>query len=122
GPVQFTPHLLPVDRGILSTIYAEPSEAAAGSMTRTFLTDILTEAYVSEPFIRIGKTPPSLKDIRGTNLVRIYADFDERTNRMILVSAIDNLVKGSSGQAIQCMNLMLGLPEATALQSTALYP
>jgi N-acetyl-gamma-glutamyl-phosphate reductase len=122
GPIQFTPHLLPVDRGILSTIYAQPGPDNREGMSQSVLNEILTEAYADELFVRIQKSPPSLKDIRGTNLIRIYADYDERTGRIILISAIDNLVKGSSGQAIQCMNLMLGLPEDTALHSTSLYP
>ena len=123
GPVQFTPHLLPVDRGILSTIYALPNEAPAKSSTfRDALLHTLQQAYADEPFVHLAASPPSLKDVRGTNSARVYVDYDARTGRVLLVSVIDNLVKGSSGQAVQCMNLMLGLAETTALETIALNP
>lgn len=123
GPIQFTPHLLPVDRGILSTIYALPNGTSdTNDAFQEEIRSALYQAYSNEPFVHLVTSPPSLKDVRGTNTVRIYADFDARTGRVLLVSAIDNLVKGSSGQAVQCMNLMLGLPETLALETIALNP
>lgn len=116
--VQFTPHLLPVDRGILTTVYACPSK----KITRDDVLNVMAEAYHSEPFVHMVDNPPAIKDVRGTNNCLIYADYDERTNLILLVSVIDNLVKGSSGQAIQNMNLLLGFEESTSLNIIPLNP
>lgn len=118
GNFQFTPHLLPVDRGILSSMYMDASYAVDD---RT-LAEIFSSYYGEEPFIRLRSTPPKIKDVRGTNYCDIYCTYDERTNRILVVSVIDNLVKGAAGQAVQNMNLMLGLEEPTGLNQIPVNP
>lgn len=116
--VQFTPHLLPVDRGILSTIYARPSSAIdAASLRGAF-----NEFYADAPFVRIRDQVPAIKDVRGTNLCDIYTDFDPRTGNIIVITTIDNLVKGAAGQAVQNMNLMFGLDESSGLHQIPVHP
>ncbi len=116
--VQFTPHLLPVDRGILATIYSQP--------VREVNDDLLREAYADfykdHPFVRLRDTAPTLKDVRGTNLCDLFVTYDRRTNRIITISVIDNLIKGAAGAAIQNLNLMFGLDECMGLRSVALNP
>ncbi len=116
--VLFTPHLLPVDRGILSTIYADVS----APVNKNEFKEIYEEAFCDEPFIRLSVTPPSLKNVRGSNYVDIYHEYDERTGRIILLSAIDNLVKGAAGAAVQNMNIMLGCGETEGLTAFPLNP
>ncbi len=118
--VNFTPHLMPINRGILETIYVR---VAAGA-TLGDLRAVLETAYRDEPFVRIlpEGSLPATRHVRATNLCLIGLSRDRVANRAILVSAIDNLVKGASGQAIQNMNVMLGLPETTALEHRALFP
>ena len=116
--VQFTPHLLPVDRGILSTIYCKPSTA----VTTESLQNLYNEFYSEAHFVRMRNTPSAIKDVRGTNYCDIHVTFDERTNTIIIVSVIDNLVKGAAGQAVQNMNLMFGLNETTGLNHIPLNP
>lgn len=107
--VVFTPHLMPMDRGILSTCYALPS----GKATTESLLDVLCEAYAKEPFVRVSESLPTTKHVSGTN----FCDLTARCvrGRVLVVSAIDNLVKGASGAAVQNFNLMYGYPETTAL-------
>jgi len=119
--VTFSPHLIPVSRGILSTLYADPLKA----VTAEELVDLFRERYSSEPFIRIRSCAdplPSIKEVRGTNRCVIAPRVDRRTGRIVVISCIDNLVKGASGQAIQCSNLMLGLPETLGLEHLPLHP
>ncbi len=118
--VSFTPHLMPMSRGILSTIYVR---LAAGA-TLGDLRAVLEGAYRAEPFVRVlpESSLPATRDVRGTNLCLIGLSRDRVANRAILVSAIDNLVKGASGQAIQNMNVMFGFPETMALEHHALFP
>jgi N-acetyl-gamma-glutamyl-phosphate reductase len=118
GPVgfSFTPHLMPMSRGMLATIYVR---GKAGD-----LHNALAETYAAEPFLRIlppGATPQT-RHVRGANLCLVGVVPDRREGRAIIVSAIDNLVKGASGQAVQNMNLMLGLPEVTGLEGAGLFP
>jgi N-acetyl-gamma-glutamyl-phosphate reductase len=111
--IQFAPHLIPLNRGILTTIHAEPlSELTAESLEEVYET-----AYGSEWFIRLlGPTGyPDLKNVVGTNRLELAWRIDPRTGRLILMSAEDNLVKGAAGQAIQCLNLMNGWDEAVGL-------
>ncbi len=118
--VNFTPHLLPVDRGILTTIYAR----LAGERTGDEVARIYREAYEREPFVRVfppGRYP-NIKNVRGTNYCDIGLAVNERTNTLIIVTAIDNLVKGASGQAVQNMNIMMGFDEALSLDTLAVYP
>lgn len=119
--VTFSPHLLPVNRGILSTIYASP----IGITDDETLHSVYREYYSDEPFVRMsapGGPLPTLKDIRGTNEVYIGVRSDKRSGKITIVSCLDNLVKGASGQAVQNMNLMAGFPERTGLELTALHP
>ncbi|MCB0804919.1 MAG: N-acetyl-gamma-glutamyl-phosphate reductase [Bacteroidales bacterium] len=116
--VQFTPHLLPVDRGIISTIYLQPT----GEINEDEIAEIYRSFYQEAPFVRICPSPPSLKDVRGTNYCDIYHTFDERTGLIMVVTAIDNLVKGAAGQAVQNMNIMLGLDQSTGLHQVPLNP
>lgn len=119
-PVLFVPHLVPTVRGVLTTSYAA---LAPGSTTKD-LTDALATAYADRPFVRV--LPPGAmadsKRTRGTNVVELQAVADPRTGTAVVVGAVDNLVKGAAGQAIQNLNLALGLDEATALPTLAVYP
>ncbi len=118
--ITFTPHLVPMDRGILSTIYVQPKTA----ITREELGRLYTGFYQGEPFVRVltGAALPSTAFVRGSNFCDIAPLVDIRTGRIVIVSAIDNLVKGASGQAVQNMNLMCGFPEAMGLEGLALFP
>jgi len=119
--ILFTPHLAPMVRGILATCYARPS-AAGASMTTADALAILGDAYGSEPFIVVTSEPPSTKAVAGSNCAVLSARRDERTGWLIVLCALDNLVKGASGQAVQCANLALGLEETAGLPVTGLYP
>ncbi len=105
----FTPHLVPMHRGILSTIYVRPTDHVSANQVR----ECLATAYSSEPFVRVVPHLPATKFVAGSN----YCDISVRENGewIIILSAIDNLVKGASGAAVQCMNLMFDQPETTAL-------
>ncbi|MEZ5059127.1 MAG: N-acetyl-gamma-glutamyl-phosphate reductase [Saprospiraceae bacterium] len=116
--VQFTPHLLPVDRGILATSYATPK----GSMTEKKLQDLYHTFYKDEHFIRVRDTAPEIKYVRGTNMCDVYPTYDERTNRIIVISVIDNLIKGAAGQAVQNMNIALNLKETLGLEVSPVKP
>ena len=119
--INFTPHLVPMDRGILSTIYCRLSDPA---MPEAEVRNHLQDFYKNSPFVRIlpeGQFPNVL-NVRGSNYCDIGVKADQRTGNLILVSVIDNLVKGASGQAVQNMNLMYGMPETMALEAAALYP
>ncbi len=111
--ITFTPHLVPMVRGILSTIYLQLDQ----SKSEEELYAIYKNFYSSSPFVRIKDAPslPETRFVRGSNFCDLALKFDRRTNRLIVISAIDNLVKGASGQAVQNMNIMLGLPEETGL-------
>lgn len=118
--VQFTPHLLPVDRGILVTAYARLN--AAGDMDQDTLTGLFSDFYKNQPFVRVRKQAPALKDVRGSNFCDLYPFWDSRTERILMVSVIDNLVKGASGQAVQNMNLMLGINQTIGLTQVPIQP
>lgn len=118
--IQFTPHLLPVDRGILATAYAQLTESE--NISQEGLTQIYTDFYQNKPFVRIRNHAPSLKDVKGSNYCDIFPFWDSRTQRAIVVSVIDNLVKGASGQAVQNMNLMLGLDQTIGLNQVPIQP
>ena len=102
--ITFVPHLVPMTRGILSTCYAP----LAKKIGEKELKKLYTDFYKDEPFVRVTDAPPHTKHTWGTNLCLVYPTIDPRTNRLVVISAIDNLVKGAAGQAIQNMNLMLG--------------
>jgi N-acetyl-gamma-glutamyl-phosphate reductase len=118
--VSFTPHLMPANRGILSTIYLR---SAKGKSVED-LHAVLAKNYAKEPFVHVlpfGQTPQS-RHVRGSNMTFIGVAKDRQPGRAIVISTLDNLVKGASGQAVQNMNLMLGYPETTGLEQVALFP
>ena len=117
--VSFTPHLVPMNRGILSTIYVRGVKA-----TPSDLHALLAEAYAQEPFVHVlpfGATPQT-RHVRGSNMTFIGVAADRVPGRAIIGSALDNLTKGASGQAVQNMNVMLGFPETLGLEQVALFP
>ena len=116
--ILFTPHLAPMTRGILATCYARPSVPTSTES----LFEVLRAAYEGEAFIHVGEEPPSTRDTYGSNVVRLSARYDDRTNTVLVLSALDNLTKGGSGQAIQAANIALGLEETTGLPRVALLP
>lgn len=117
--VTFVPHLVPMTRGILTTAYAN---LKSGKLKTAELKKLYLDFYKDEPFVRVADAPPHTKHTWGSNMCLVYPTIDTRTGRLIVISAIDNLVKGAAGQAIQNMNLMLGLPETTGLEALAVYP
>lgn len=117
--VLFTPHLAPMNRGILATCYARPT--GRGTTTDDVM-DAVGAAWDGEPFMVVTAASPSTKATLGSNTVHVTALADARTGWVVAIAALDNLVKGASGQAVQCANLMLGLPEATGLPTVGLYP
>ncbi len=117
--ITFVPHLIPMSRGMLTTIYAKPAvDLAEGDIA-----DCFAAAYAKRPFVRLCPQDrlPNTLNVRGTNYCDIGFKLDERNNRLILVSAIDNVVKGAAGQAVQNMNIMLGLDETAGLLNVP-YP
>ena len=118
--LSFTPHLVPMNRGILTTIYAKLlSTADTGKLHALY-----QDAYRGEPFVRVlplGQLP-NVRNVRGSNFCDVGVHADPRTGRAVVVTAIDNLVKGASGQAVQNMNLMAGFEETTGLRSAGLFP
>ncbi|HSQ99507.1 MAG TPA: N-acetyl-gamma-glutamyl-phosphate reductase [Sphingomicrobium sp.] len=113
--VLFTPHLVPMTRGILATCYGEACAPCAPLQA-------LHDVYDREPFVHVTEQPPATKWVSGSNGVQLTARHDERTGRVIALAAIDNLGKGAAGQMIQCANLMLGLEEAAGLTTIGVYP
>ena len=113
--ILFTPHLAPMNRGILATCTAVargPCDPLAA----------LRAAYANEPFVHVSEQPPSTKWTLGSNAVYLTARYDARTDRVLAIAALDNLVKGAAGQMIQCANLMLGLDETAGLPRVGLWP
>ncbi len=120
--MQFTPHLIPLNRGILTTLYLNPmmevhdKESAAEFSSK--VEDVYRQFYDQEPFIRIDGDSgilPDIKNVVMSNVIELGWKVDPRTGRLLVLSTIDNLMRGASGQAVQCMNLMMGLPETTGL-------
>ena len=116
--VLFTPHLAPIDRGIIATCYGRTKSEIS---TEQALNQ-LDQFYKDEPFFVVDERPPSTKSTLGANTVHLTARVDERTGMLVSISALDNLVKGASGMAIQNANLALGLPETLGIPSLGLYP
>jgi len=110
--ITFIPHLLPIDQGLLASCYVtarEPLEAGA-------VAGLFHAAYDGEPFIELASSPPGTGEVRETNRCRIHATVDPETDRVLVFAALDNLWKGAAGQAVQDLNLMLGLPETEGLR------
>jgi len=120
----FTPHLVPMTRGILATCYAPLREGALepGGAPNDRVHELYADYYHGKPFVRVAHAPPATKHTLGGNTCVVFPTVDARSNRLIVVSCLDNLVKGAAGQAVQNMNLMFGLREEEGLQQLALYP
>jgi N-acetyl-gamma-glutamyl-phosphate reductase len=116
--VLFTPHLAPMTRGILATCYARPTSPTTTAEVLTTLTDF----YADAPFVQVIEGAPTTKAVLGSNSAFVTARADERTGWVLALCAIDNLVKGASGQAVQCANIVAGLPETTGLPLVGTYP
>ena len=114
----FLPHLIPMTRGMLTSCYAK----LKGRNSKEEVRELYQDFYRDEPFVKVVANPPQTKQTWGSNLCLIYPAVEVGTGRLIIVSCIDNLVKGGAGQAVQNMNLMLGFPETTGLECLAVYP
>jgi len=114
-PVTFTPHLLPIDQGLLASCYVTPKRDLSAADVR----ELFLDAYAGEPFVELVESPPGVRDVRETNLCRVHATVEPATGRVIAFAAIDNLWKGAASQAVQDLNLMLGLPEEEGLGAVA---
>ena len=117
--VLFTPHLVPMTRGILATCTAHP---AVDGLSSDKVMDAYHDRYASEPFVAVTDAPPATKATLGSNSCHVTARFDERTGTLLALAALDNLGKGAAGQAIQAANVLLGLPETTGLPVTGIMP
>lgn len=117
--VLFTPHLAPMTRGLLATAYARPTGTG---LTTASLLETYRGFYADEPFVAVVDEAPATKATRGSNAAHVTVRFDERTGTIVALGALDNLVKGASGQALQAANLLLGLPEGTGLTVVGVYP
>lgn len=115
--ISFTPHLIPQKRGILATIYANLNKP----YSKEEILNMYKEFYKNEFFVRVKDGLPETKHVAGSNFVDIGLEVDKRLNRVVVVSAIDNIVKGAAGQAVQNMNLMFGLDEGTGLKTAGFY-
>lgn len=116
--LRFSPHLLPIDRGILTTAYIKPKQ----KISLAELNQLFSDFYKGEPFIRLTKNAPQLKNVKGSNFADIFPYYDAENNLIIVYSAIDNLVKGAAGQAIHNMNIRFGLDEQDGLHLAPLNP
>lgn len=114
--VRFTPHIIPVSRGMISTINIKTN------LTKNKLKELYSDYYNNEAFIRLQSRPPRIKEVIGTNYCDIYFDTDEKTGYTVITTAIDNLGKGASSQALQNMNIVLGFEESYNLKNLAIYP
>ena len=122
--ITFVPHLVPTTRGILSTCYARlrDDKLLKDAKAEKKLSQIYQEFYKHAPFVQITTKPPHTKHVWGTNFCLVYPTVDLKTDKLIVISCLDNLVKGGAGQAVQNMNLMFNLPETTGLEALAIYP
>ncbi len=116
--VTFVPHLIPMTRGILVTAYATLRRDSTNDQLR----DVYADFYAPSPFVRVAEEPPSTKQTLGTNHCLLYPMIEPENRRLIVVSALDNLMKGGAGQGVQSLNIMLGLAEDAGLRGLALYP
>ena len=122
--VTFLAHLIPMTRGILSSCYAplNPDAFSSWGDSKNEVRRIYSDFYAREPFVEVTAEPPQTKQALGSNMCLVYPTVDVRTGRLIVITCLDNLVKGAAGQAVQNMNVMCGLPETTALEALAIYP
>ena len=117
--VTFVPHRIPMTRGILATCYAPLLDE---TMDNRRIREVYEEFYRDEPFVRVTDTPPQTKQTTGSNMCLVYPAVDEQAGRLVVVSCLDNLMKGAAGQAVQNMNLMFGLPETAGPDHLPVYP
>jgi N-acetyl-gamma-glutamyl-phosphate reductase len=119
--VQFTPHLMPMVRGLLATVYARLRDPG---LTADDCSTLVRAAYRQSPCVEVLPvgTYPATKWVKGTNRCLLSVQVDRRTGQLIVMSAIDNLIKGQAGQGVECLNLMAGLPQATGLPLVPFYP
>ncbi len=115
----FTPHLVPMTRGLLATCHARPS---GDGLTTESLLETFREFYGTAPFVGVLDEPPLTKATLGSNSAHLTVRFDDRTGSVLALCALDNLGKGAAGQAIQCTNLVLGLPETAGLPAVGIMP
>ena len=120
--ITFMPHLIPMNRGILSACYANLKTDKVGANAREFVKNIYREFYANRPFVKVVEDPPHTKHVQGSNYTHIFVMVDSRTGKLVVLSVIDNLGKGAAGQGVQNMNVMLGLPETTGLDAPGVYP
>ena len=116
--VDFLPHLIPMTRGILTSCHVRTTRP----VTQDELDALYAEAYASEPFVQVVPDPPATKHVFGSNLCRICVKVDPRSGRVLAIGAIDNLIKGAAGQAVQALNVLFGLPETTGLEHYPVNP
>ena len=118
--INFTPHLVPMNRGILATAYASLKEGVTEEQIRA----AYDKYYANEKFVRVLKPGvcPETRWVEGSNYVDVNFVIDERTHRVVMMGALDNLVKGAAGQAVQNMNLLFGLDEAEGLKMVPMFP
>ena len=116
--VDFLPHLIPMTRGILSSCHVRPTRP----VTQEELDELYAAAYRDEPFVQVVAEAPSTKHVAGSNLARVWCRVDPRSGRVLAIGAIDNLIKGAAGQAVQALNVVFGLPEPTGLEQYPLNP
>jgi len=116
--VDFLPHLIPMTRGILTSCHVRPTRA----VTQDELDALYVEAYGHEPFVQVVTDAPSTKHVYGSNLCRVWCRVDQRSGRVLAIGAIDNLIKGAAGQAVQALNVVFGLPETTGLEGYPIAP
>lgn len=117
--VLFTPHLVPMTRGALATCHGR---ATVEGLSTSKLLARYRERYADEPFVQVLDEPPTTKATLGSNAAEVTVRYDERTGTVLAIAALDNLVKGASGQMVQCANVLLGLPESTGLSAVGLAP
>lgn len=122
--VTFIPHLIPMTRGILSTCYVWPSDGEFnfGKNSQDTVIELYKDFYKNDAFVKVVTSPPQTKQTWGSNDCLVFPVMYQQTGRLVVISCIDNLVKGAAGQAIQNMNLMFGFPETAGLESPAVYP
>ena len=116
--LEFVPHLIPMTRGLLATCYIRTTRRVEAPE----LAELYEAAYGAEPFVQVVAASPSTKHVTGSNVARVHARVQPRTGRVLALGAIDNLVKGAAGQAVQAFNVVAGLDERTGLEARAIAP
>ena len=120
----FVPHLIPMTRGIFATSYSQLTEEFLSTNHNPVevIDTLYRETYEQEKYVEVTEIPPSTKQTLGSNQCVVHPKIDTRTGRLVVVSCIDNLVKGAAGQAVQNMNILCGYPESTGIEQLPIYP